>query len=663
MKEGLYSFKQHLDQTKNLRAPTDKRMIQKDLINLQKNGFVYLDRIQEKKIDLLDLDKCLQKLNPHEHKQSESLNKHILYVQILGGLKQQEDLEKLDEFIQQKQNKQYEEQLNQLTNANQFQQKHHLFLDGKRRVEDINIVEEKKAYVRTHRLGALLSCLKSNPKYLPEDQQQQQQVDEQSEVNQQEDLSISQQKTKKSSKLDEKTIPQLIAERQEQEPELSKEFLTVFKNDTTLDKQKLQAAFPKIDFDNVQLDKKLDLSTIQTIEKLKDSTLAPLKINKVQFNPVAKHITYDVDTYEENGESVFKKMEDFHESLRKGQSQDTIMDKKIEIVTEAEKQEYKWSQNQYDLYDKVKKLYIDKSTPQYYQQQVDEDQHYHQLNKNPKFNNIYLNTTVKRDNNYQKAGNQGQSIVDSISKLQNLKFHQYETAKDLQLEDRPTKDQSQIEILQQQLQKVQESYFDKDLDDQEVFNSYNADINRLNQVIDNRGNEIFAGVEKLYRQYNSNQFDKSLQQIPPNFNGVVKLDFEKVKEQFKVIPTKQKQYNDQQKGQFSQFYQNIQNPLDQLHQVTNTQQQAKEIEQDLIHNELHQKSLYLIGQLPQPQFFANKYTTLKNGNEKSVFNLIGNQHQIIKTPDKDLQKRYRYQNILSNVDDARDRFKYNLTCQ
>jgi len=42
------------------------------------------------------------------------------------------------------------------------------------------------------------------------------------------------------------------------------------------------------------------------------------------------------------------------------------------------------------------------------------------------------------------------------------------------------------------------------LDDQEVFNSYNSDINRLNQVIDNKGNDIFAGVETLYRQYNSN---------------------------------------------------------------------------------------------------------------------------------------------------------------
>ncbi|CAD8136830.1 unnamed protein product [Paramecium pentaurelia] len=660
MKEGLYSFKQHIDQTKNQRAPTDKRSIQRDLINLQKNGFVYLDKIQEKKIDLLDLDKCLQKLNPHEHKQSESLNKHILQVQILGGLKQQEDLNKLEEFIQQKQNKQYEEQLNQLTNANQFQQKHHLFFDGKRRAEDINLVEEK-AYVRTHRLGALLSCLKSNPKYKPDEQQQQ--LDEQQQIIQQDELSIQQQITKKSSKQNDKTIPQLIAERQEQEPELSKEFLTVFKNDTTLDKSKLQAAFPRIDFDNVKLEKQFDLSKIQTIEKSKDSTLAPLKINKVQFNPVAKQITYDVDSYEENGESVFKKIEDFHESLRKGQSQDTIIDKKIEIVTEAEKQEYKWSQNQYDYYDKIKKLYIDKQTPQNYQQQIEEDQHYNQVNKNPKFNNIYLNTTIKRDNNYQKASNQSQSIVDSISKLQNLKFHQYETAKDLQLEDRPTKDQSQIEVLQQQLQKVQESYFDKDLDDQEVFNSYNSDINRLNQVIDNKGNDIFAGVETLYRQYNSNQFDKSLQQLAPNFNGVVKLDFEKVKEQFKVIPTKQKQYNEQQKGQFSQFYQNIQGPLDLLHQINNTQQQAQEIEQDLIHNELHQKSLYLIGQLPQPQFFANKYTTFKNGNEKSVFNLIGNQHQIIKTPDKDLQKRYRYQNILSNVDDARERFKYNLTCQ
>ncbi|CAD8051996.1 unnamed protein product [Paramecium sonneborni] len=663
MKEGLYSFKQNLDQTKNLRAPTDKRIIQADLINLKKNGFVYLDKIQDKKIDLIDLDKCLQKLNPHEHKQNESLNKHILYVQILGGVKQQEDLDKLDEFIQQKQNKQYQEQLSQLTNANQFQQNHHLFLDGKRRAEEINIFQEK-AYVRTHRLGALLSCLKSNSKYKPQEQeQQQQQLEEIQQINNQEELSNLQQKTKKSLNQNDKYTPQLIAERQEQEPELSKEFLTVFKNDTTLDKQKLQTVFPKIDFEKVKLDKKFDISAMQTVEKQKDSTLAPLKINKVQFNPVAKQITYDVDTYEENTDSVFKKIEDFHESLRKGQTQDTVTDKKIEIVSEAEKQEYKWSQNQYDFYDKVKKLYFDKEKPQDHQLKIEENQHYNQINKNPKFNNIYLNTTIKRDNKYQKASNQGQSIIDSISKLQNLKFHQYETAKDIQIEDKPTKDYSQIEVLQQQLQKVQESYFDKDLDDHEIFNSYNSDINKLNQVMDTKGNDIFVGVEMLYRQFNSNQFDKSQQQLAPNFNGAIKLDFEKVKEQFRVIPIKQKEYNQQQKEQFEQYYQNIQDPLDILHQVSDTYQQAKEIEQDLIHNELHQKSLYQIGQLPYPQFFANQYTKLKNNNEKSVFSLIGNQHQIIKTPDKDLQKRYRYQNILSSVDDAREKFKYNLTCQ
>jgi hypothetical protein len=28
--------------------------------------------------------------------------------------------------------------------------------------------------------------------------------------------------------------------------------------------------------------------------------------------------------------------------------------------------------------------------------------------------------------------------------------------------------------------------------------------------------------------------------------------------------------------------------------------------------------------------------------------------------DKDLQKRFRYQNILSNLDDAKEKFKYNL---
>ncbi|KAM3141673.1 hypothetical protein pb186bvf_006278 [Paramecium bursaria] len=544
-----FDEKTKIDKERAKRQATDKRLVQRDLRNQER-----LPILNTKKIDLLDMDKNLISLNPNLYKPSGYVNQRIIQEEININKKSQEDLEKFQENIKQKEEKQYLDSLS-LLNGEEIA-KNSVFKGSLKFKEETKMPKDESQYVKTYNWGLKKSALKNK-------------------------LDI-----------DSTTIGQTLRESiiqkqlEEKDEKSNQQFLSVILKDLEFSKQQIKDIYPEVDDDKIQTQSRIlhekDIEIQYLLQPKSQNTIG--QQSKVRFNDTAQQVVYYNDAYFDDEQSIFRDTEQLGNALTDSLNNQRIQQK--QIPKEQEEKFNNWQSNW-----------------SFGSMQINNSNHDVRFLSNKaqmnRYNNVYLNSALQKDLQYYKSEDQGVAISKSLSKLDNLKYHQYQPV----IEDIQFKQQAktQTEVVLQKQKELTEKYLDKDLEDDENYIPYIKEREEIDKIVDEKGYDIQQPIENLMIETNNHQL-QGLQKYQPNYFALKQLDYAKIDSAFHSQPLGN---GGNLKSIFSQFNDHIKSPLDIMHHETQTQQIAEQKEKQYLDQERQNKLNYVNRKLPNPLFKQN----------------------------------------------------------